>query len=253
MIDIPGPGRQLLQEFIKQHLELGKVTRESRRRNKKVSRGKLIVFEGADASGKNTQTKLLTGYFLKNQIPSAYISFPRYGRPWGKMIKRYLAGDFGDLVSVDPFLASCLYAGDRMAAKEEVENLIKDGKTIICDRYVGSNIGHMAAKFESRTEQLGYIEWLEEVEYKENGIPKEDLTIFLDVPPAVSQKLLGGSKKDIHESDLGYLTKVVEVYNYVTKIKKNWVRIDCMENGKLMKPVRIHNTVLEILSKRGLI
>src|SRR3989338_2445995 len=109
-----------------------------------MKKGKLIVFEGADGSGKTTQSKLILKYLKGRKIACEYVSFPRYE---------------------------------------------------------GSNIGHMGAKLKTQNSKLKYIKWLEQLEYVENGIPKEDLVIFLYVPIAVSKNLMKGRTLDIHERD----------------------------------------------------
>ena len=123
-----------------------------------AKKGKLIVFEGPDGSGKTTQAKLLLNYFKNppagGKIPSAYISFPRYDKPWGKMVSKYLAGDFGKLSEVDPYFASMFYARDRADAAPMISGWIRDGKIVVCNRYVGSNIGHMGAKIKNQISKI---------------------------------------------------------------------------------------------------
>lgn len=219
-------------------------------------RGKLIVFEGADGAGKTTQAKLLLEFFKKNKIPVSYISFPRYKESlWGKMVARYLAGDFGNGDEVDPYLASMLYAGDRLSAADQIKKWLSDGKVVVCNRYVGSNLAHMGAKIKSASWRIKikYIKWLEKLEYEENKIPREDLVIFLHVPVDVSRNLIGDRKLDIHEKDLNYLEKVVQVYKELAESRKNWERIDCTASGKILRPEEIHKKVLEVLSKKGII
>lgn len=223
-------------------------------------RGKLIVFEGADGTGKTTQAKLLLSHLRKKKIPSVYISFPRYERPWGKMVRRYLLGDFGKVGDVDPYLASILYAGDRAQAAHEMRGWISQGKIIVCNRYVGSNIGHMAAKIKNqkslvsqRKAKIKYIEWLEDLEYGENGIPKEDAVILLQVDPAVSRKLMRDRELDIHEEDLKYQEEVFKVYDFQAKRKKNWVKVDCTRGGEILGADEIHQEILVALKKRKIL
>ena len=210
-----------------------------------AKRGKLVVIEGSDGSGKTTQAKLLLNYLKKKKIPSAYISFPRYEKSmWGKMVRRFLDGDFGRIDQVDPYFASALYAGDRFSAAPQICKWITEGKIIVCNRYVGSNIGHMAAKFKGQSERSKYIKWLEDLEYKENGIPKEDLAVLLQVDPKVSRKLMRDRKLDIHEKDFAYQQEVYRVYDYVSRRKKNWVKVDCTQGGEVLCPQEIHGGVL---------
>jgi len=222
-----------------------------------AKRGKLIVFEGSDGTGKTTQAKLLLDY-LKNppaggKIPSVYISFPRYQDSlWGQMVRRYLDGEFGKIDEVNPYLASVLYAGDRFSASTQIKNWLKEGKIVVCNRYFGSNLAHQVAKINSQSEKSKFIKWLEKLEYEENKIPKEDLVILLHVPVSISRKLISHRRLDIHESDLAYLEKVVNVYESFAKSRKNWVKVDCVKNGKILKPEEIHQKVFWILKERDI-
>ncbi|OGD83371.1 hypothetical protein A2165_01405 [Candidatus Curtissbacteria bacterium RBG_13_40_7] len=216
------------------------------------STGKLIVFEGSDGTGKTTQAKLLLGYLKKKNIPCVYISFPRYDESlWGQMVKRYLSGGFGKIDEVGPYLASVLYAGDRFSASDQIRKWLELGKLVICNRYVGSNLAHQLAKMVSQSDKSKFIKWLEKLEYEENKIPKEDLVILLHVPATISRKLMSQRKLDIHERDFGYLKRVVEAYEGLAKERKNWVKVDCVKNGKILKPEEIHKKVLEILEFNG--
>lgn|SRR3990167_478198 len=214
------------------------------------NKGKLIVIEGSDGSGKTTQSKLLLDYLKSKKIPSAYISFPRYKESlWADMITRYLLGDFGKIDGLDPYVVSLMFAGDRLSAAPQIRKWLSEGKVVICNRYVPSNIGHMAAKM-SQSQRGKYIDWLEKLEYQENGIPREDLVILLQVDPKISRELMKKRTPDIHETNLKYQEKVYAVYNYVAGIKKNWVKVDCAVDGKLLNPAQIHQKVVDGLRKR---
>ena len=216
-----------------------------------MKKGKLIVFEGADGSGKTTQSKLLLKYLKGRKIACEYVSFPRYEDSlWGGMVRRFLRGEFGKLNEIDPYLASILYAGDRMTAAPMLRRWLDSGKIVIANRYIGSNIGHMGAKLKTQNSKLKYIKWLEQLEYVENGIPKEDLVIFLYVPIAVSKNLMKGRTLDIHERDFDYQERVLSVYGDLCRKKKNWLKVDCTWRGKILKPEEIHKKVLEDLETR---
>lgn len=219
----------------------------------KRTSGKLIVFEGADGVGKSTQAKLLFGYLKDRKVPARFISFPRYNTAWGRQIRRYLSGEFGKLKDIDPYLVSMLYAGDRMAAADRVKKWLKSGEIVICDRYCASNIGHQAGRLKRLSEKRKYIAWLENLEYKENKIPKEDLVILLSMPVISSMKLIAGRKLDIHESDQGYMNNVSEVFENLADSHKNWVKIDCASGQVVFSKFEIHKKVLEILEKRNIV
>lgn len=219
-----------------------------------MAKGKLIVIEGGDGSGKTTQAKLLFNSLRKRKTPTVYISFPRYeGSMWGKMVRRYLSGDFGEVDQVDPYFASMLYAGDRFSAAPKIRKWLSEGKVVVCNRYVGSNIGHMAAKLKSQSERSKFIKWLEDLEYGENGIPKEDVVVLLAVDPAVSRGLMRGRNLDIHEKDLKYQEEVFKVYDSQAKQKKNWVKVDCTRGGEILSAQEIHEKVLKALRSKGIL
>ncbi|MCR4324270.1 MAG: hypothetical protein NUV69_01135 [Candidatus Curtissbacteria bacterium] len=211
------------------------------------ARGKLIVFEGSDGSGKTTQAKLLLNLLKKKKISTVYISFPRYEKSmWGKMVRRYLDGDFGN--DPDPYLISTLYAGDRMTAAPQLRKWLSEGKVVVANRYAPSSLCHMAAKFKKGPAREKYMKWQQHLEYKENGIPNEDMVVYLRVPANVSQKLMKVRKLDLHEKDKKYMEESFAIYEMVSKKKKNWVRVECSNDGKILPPGKIHKEVVEAVS-----
>ena len=231
-----------------------------------MPKGKLLVFEGIDGSGKTTQVKLLLNFLKRKKLSFAHYSFPRYEMPWGKMVRRYLDGEFGSVGEVNPYLASVLYAGDRFAAASEIKKNLGETKIVVCDRYVASNIAHQASKIKNphfvprsgtskgkQSEKSKFMDWIQRFEYQDNKIPKEDLVILLSMPAQISQRLMRAKKKDIHEKDRGYLAKVSDVYDQMANDKANWVRVDSVGGGKLRKPDEIHDEVLSILKKHGIV
>ncbi len=211
--------------------------------------GKFIVFEGIDGSGKTTQAKLLHNYLLKSKVPCAYISFPRYEKSmWGAIVRRYLNGEFGKL---DGYLASLMYAGDRFSASGEIRNWLENGKIVVCDRYVASSIGHQAAKFSKLANRNKFIKWLEDLEYVENDIPREDLVIFLNLSVEFAQKLMKDRKSlDIHESDLEHLKNASLVYCKIAKERNYWEQIDVCGRDILLSKDEIAGNILKVLRKK---
>jgi dTMP kinase len=204
--------------------------------------GKLIVIEGTDSSGKETQTKKLYER-LANEIEKVRkISFPNYESPACEPVKMYLAGAFGDnALNVNPYPVSTMFAIDRYASyKMDWESFYNAGGIIVTDRYTTSNMVHQASKIENIDEKSKYLGWLEDLEYNKMGIPKPDLVIFLNMPTEMAVKLMearknkitGEEKKDIHEKDTSYLKKS---YNNACDIAKkyNWQEIKCVENKRL--------------------
>jgi dTMP kinase len=214
--------------------------------------GKLIAIEGVDGSGKRTQTDLLARALAARGVPCATFSFPRYGSFFGKMIARFLNGEFGPLEAVNPHLAALLYAGNRLEAKPELEAALAAGKTILADRYIASNLAHQGSRVppERRAE---FLAWLRELEYKIYDLPAESLVIYLRAQPAHAQQLVEkkaareytSRKHDLLESDLAHLEQTAQVYD-VLAAEPNWVTIECLDaaSGKMQSPDEIHRAVL---------
>ena len=179
--------------------------------------GKLIVIEGTDSSGKETQTKLLFERLEKEGKKIKKISFPNYDSPACEPVKMYLAGEFGDnAVEVNPYPISTMYAIDRYASfKKDWGKFYEDNGIIITDRYTTSNMVHQASKIEDEKKKDEYLKWLIELEYEKMELPKPDMVIFLNMPTDMAIKLManrknkitGEEKKDIHEKSSEYLKK----------------------------------------------
>ncbi len=203
-------------------------------------KGNLVVIEGVDSSGKNTQARLLLKRLEKGGKKAVLVSFPRYSKFFGKLVKKYLSGEFGSLRKVKPELASLLYALDRYDAMPFIEKSLSQGITVVCDRYTASNIAHQASKFEGKRRKE-FISWVQGVESR---LPKPDATIFLDLPVSVSAKLMAKRKrkKDIHELDLDYLRATRQVYLTLSK-KPGWQKIDCRKGAGVKSRREIHELV----------
>ena len=183
-------------------------------------KGKLIIIEGSDGSGKATQTKKLYDRLEAENYKIKKVEFPNYDSESSALVKMYLRGDFGkSATDVDPYVCSTFYAVDRYASfKTEWEEFYNDGGIIICDRYTTSNMVHQASKLDE-SERDKYLDWLSDLEFNLYKIPEPDCVIFLDVPAEVSKSLMkdrnnkitGESQKDIHESDFEYLKKSYEI------------------------------------------
>ena len=204
--------------------------------------GKLIVIEGTDSSGKETQTKKLYERLANEVEKVRKISFPNYESPACEPVKMYLAGAFGDnALNVNPYPVSTMFAIDRYASyKMDWESFYNAGGIIVTDRYTTSNMVHQASKIENIDEKSKYLGWLEDLEYNKMGIPKPDLVIFLNMPTEMAVKLMearknkitGEEKKDIHEKDTSYLKKSYDNACDIAK-KYNWQEIKCVENQRL--------------------
>lgn len=217
-------------------------------------KGRLIVFEGIDGSGKATQAKLLLASLKKQGYKTEYIDFPRYHDSFhGKVVGRYLTGEFGKLTEVNPYLASLAYALDRLTAKDELKRFLAQGKIVIANRYVSSNMAYQAARLK-KSQRKAFLRWLSEMEYKVHALPKEDLVIFLHLPVEVGQKLVDKrGERDLYEANLAYLKEVEKMYLALGR-GRDWVKIECVSRaGKLKTKAEINKSVAGLLKKRGLL
>jgi dTMP kinase len=223
-----------------------------------ATRGKIIALEGIDGSGKGTQLDLLATALEARKLPTYRISFPRYGSFYGKLVGRYLNGEFGTLDAVDPHLSALLYAGDRLEAKPEMEAALAAGKILLADRYIGSNMAHQSARVapEKREE---FIVWLKHLEYVLYGLPAEDLVIYLRVPFEEAHRLVGQKaardytklKRDIQEADIKHLEQTGTMYDHLAT-GANWVRVNCMDESsrKLRTQEEIHLSVMQYVESQ---
>lgn len=216
-------------------------------------KGKFLVFEGTDGSGKTTQLTLLKEYLEQKNYPTQTIDFPRYWTSFhGRTIRRYLDGEFGEIDQVSPYLISLAYSLDRATAKKEIKDWLKEGKIVLADRYASSNMAHQAAKLPEKRRD-DFIAWDYELEYKINKIVKEDLVILLYVPVKVTQQLMikRGNKLDIHERDLDFLTESEKMYLKLAKKFKHWLIINCVDkNGLMRSKDEIHKEIIKKLKSK---
>jgi len=209
-------------------------------------KGKIFAIEGADCSGKHTQSKMLLERLQKEGKEAVLISFPRYETFTGSLVTKYLKGEFGSLEKVKPEFAALLYSLDRYDAVGQIEQWLSEGKVIICDRYIASNVAHQAAKFKGE-QQEKFIEWVEGIESR---LPQPSLTIYLDLPVSVSATLMKGRTraKDIHELNQEYLEATRRVYLLLCR-GENWAKIDCAgAKGGIRPKEEIHKMVWESLN-----
>lgn len=213
-----------------------------------IKKGKLLVFEGIDGSGKTTQIDLLTNYLSDKNIPYEVISFPQYGKnEYADQIYDYLSGKLGKISEIDPYKVVELYANDRKTAREQILNWLGNGKLVIANRFISSSKAHLGANLPVAKREE-FIKWIEELEYEANGMPREDLTILLSVDPKVGQK--NSQEKnhpDIHEDNLKHLQKASQIFLELSKKENNWVVVNCMDNGQMKSEQTIHREILNIL------
>lgn len=214
---------------------------------------KLIVVDGVDSSGKETNTNYIYELLKSMGENVIRLSFPDYNSPSSSLVKMYLGGEFGDNPSdVNAYAASVFYAADRYASyKTSWENF--DG-IIVADRYTTSNMVHQAAKIADETEKNQFLDWLEDLEYEKFGIPRPDKIIFLNMPIWAAEKLManrknkitGNEKKDIHERNEEYLKKSYDNAMYVAK-KFGWTIVNCTDGDRIKSLDEIQTELKEIV------
>lgn len=220
----------------------------------------LIVLEGLDGAGKSTQVKKLRAYLESLFGEIEYIHFPRYDAPiYGELISRFLRGDFGSNETVHPQLVALLFAEDRHGAAPSMKNTLAEGRTVLLDRYVYSNIAYQCAKLTDEDEAEGLRNWIFDTEYGNFGLPVPDLNIFLDVPIGFVESKLkshrGGEDRnylegaqDIHEADIEFQKRVRSIYRRQCELDPKFIRIDCSdEYGEMLPPGAIFAKVKEIV------
>ena len=217
-----------------------------------------IVLEGLDGAGKSTQITKLRDMFRAKGVESEYLHFPRFDAPiYGELIARFLRGDLGGVESVNPYLVALLYAGDRADAAATIRKWIEEGKVVIVDRYVYSNIGYQCAKIDDSAKRNELREWILHTEFEEFGIPKPNLSLFLDVPFAFTERKLSEVRegedreylqggKDIHEASLDLQRRVREVYLESAMLDEDFKVVNCStEEGGMASPEAIFERIME--------
>jgi len=193
-----------------------------------MSRGKLLVLEGTDGSGKSTQTNLVKQYLEDNNLSFTYYHFPMYGHnQFSDVIARFLRGEFGESDEVDPLFVANIYAMDRFRFLPQLEKDLEENDVVLLDRYVYSNIAYQCAKMESPEDAERMKEWIFEFEFRFLNLPYPDLNIFFDVPMDVTRKRLEAAregddrdylqgKQDVHEASMDFQSAVRN--NYISSM-----------------------------------
>lgn len=211
--------------------------------------GKLIVLEGTDGSGKSTQFRLMAQRLTEEKVEFRRLVFPRYEKESSALIRMYLGGEFGTKPSdVNAYAASAFYAVDRYASyKQDWGQWYENGGLILSDRYTTSNAVHQASK-ETGESRDTFLKWLYEFEYDKLGLPRPDLTIYLDVPTDFTEKLMRhreqdtGTKADIHEQDTEYLNTCRRTGRAAAEFY-GWTVIDCVKDGQMRSIEDIHEEI----------
>lgn len=200
-------------------------------------KGKLIIIEGLDGSGKSTQIELLTKRAQSLGKKVRQIKFPNYEEDSSALVKAYLGGELGSLNEINAYAASTFYSVDRYATyrrhmKEDYEN----GCIFLLDRYTTANMYHQTTKL-PRAEWDSFLNWLEDLEYNKLELPKPDLVLYLDMRPQTAKRLMEAryhgdeSKKDLHESNFQYLLSCRDAALYAAE-RCGWQVLECCDGEK---------------------
>ncbi|XLQ20362.1 MAG: dTMP kinase [Candidatus Moraniibacteriota bacterium] len=222
----------------------------------KKRKGRLIVIDGSDGSGKATQTKLIVKKLKKDGVNVRTMDFPRYeDNFFGEFIGGCITGDYGDFLTLDPHITSIIYAADRFESSEKLKKWMEEGCVVILDRYVSANQIHQGGKIFDSNKRKEFLKWLDNMEYGVFKLPKPDKVIYLDVPIKTSIGLLRQSqqkkqyqkegKKDLVEQSIDYLENARRSALWLSRENKNWIRIQCVKNEELRSIDDIHEEVVE--------
>lgn len=217
-----------------------------------VQQGTFIVIEGTDGSGKGTQFSLLAERLKNDGYDVALFDFPQYDNGSSYFVKQYLNGNYGSAEDVGPYTGSLFYALDRYEAGPKIRQALAEGKVVLANRYVGSNMAHQGTKFSNAAQRRGYFIWLDNLEFEMLGIPRPTLSIVLRVPAEIAQQMVDKKesrgyttkKRDIHEADLGHMQRSVEVYDDLCQLfPRDFSQIDCVRSNKLLDIEAIHDLI----------
>jgi len=207
------------------------------------SKGKLIVIDGTDGSGKATQTKLLIQYLRDNGYQVVTFDFPHHNEASGYFVDKYLTGAYGNAQELGAYAPSVLFAVDRFDTKLAIEQALESGSIVVCDRWVTANLAHQGGKIADDKERADYYRWDLDLEYTKMKLPQPDLNLILHVPCAIGQELvdhkasrayLDGAKRDIHEADIEHLRQAEKVYLELNDLLPNTVLIECAPSNVLL-------------------
>ena len=218
---------------------------------------KIIVIEGTDCSGKETQTKLLLENLKKDGIKIDSMSFPNYESPTGKIVggpylgKEYICdGWFAEGAAlVDPYVAMCYFGADRRYNLPLIMEKLNNGHLIL-DRYVYSNMAHQAGKLDDVDARNKMIDKLEEFEFGILELPRPDVAIFLYMPYEYGLKLKEGRSEKLDQHEISYENQVNSIKTYLEmESRYNFIRIDCVKDGSIRTKQDISDEIYKKVKK----
>jgi dTMP kinase len=230
-------------------------------KNKK-KKGKLIVIDGTDGSGKATQVELLVKRLKKEGCTVKVVDFPEYYKNFfGAFVGHCLSEQYYNFLNVHPKIASVLYAADRWESSGEIIEWLKKGYIVIANRYVSANQIHQGGKTRDAKRRNDFLKWLDKMEYEVFKIPRPNLTLYLSLPIEIVLKLLKDrdsskmkraylkKKKDVHEADENFLINSRKSALKLVKEVPNFIKIECAKEGKILSREVIHEMIYEKVKK----
>lgn len=225
-----------------------------------MSKGKLVVFEGCDGSGKSTQVELFQNHLRSTNISFRYLHFPTETTVYGGLIQDYLfyRGDIAEMGEINPYFISTLYANDRYRMKPVIEKWLDEVDIVIIDRYVYSNYALIGGQLSNdvnlcpMSDRDKYFEWLSHYEFEQNKLHIPDIVIYLNMPlKFIKENMEKRETQDIHEN-LEVQKNAKEVYDNMVD-NEIVFSIECGECGKLLTEREIHNRITELLKEKNII
>lgn len=227
----------------------------------KKQKGKLIVIDGTDGSGKATQVELLAKRLKAEGKKVALVDFPEYYKNFfGKFIGHCLSEQYYNFINVHPKIASVLYAADRFESSKNINTYLEKGYIVLANRYVSANQIHQGGKIKSPKKRAEFIKWLDEMEYGVFKIPRPDIVVYLSVPLELSLKMMKernknskrnyvGNKKDVHEVDIDFQKNSRASALWLSSYLKNFIKIDCSDKKGIKTREDIHEEVYKLVKK----
>ena len=222
-------------------------------------KGNLIVIEGTDCSGKETQSNLLIEKLKNDGVRIKMFSFPNYNSPTGKIIggpylgKSYISeGWFPEgAPNVDPKVSALYYAADRLYNIDKIKFLLDNGVNVILDRYVYSNMAHQGGKLSDKNERLSMYEWLDNLEFNLLELPRPDIGVFLHMPYELSLSLKKGRAEDLdqNEKDKNHLINAEMAYIELAN-KYDFYTIECNDNDRIRTIEEINSDLYDYISTK---
>lgn len=229
-----------------------------------MKKGKLVIIEGSDGSGKSTQLNLLLKYLKKNKVKHSTLDFPQYNKFWGRLIGRFLTGEFGELHDINPYLIQPIYMLDQASKAESIQKDLDSGKIVLSNRYITSSMAHQTSRL-PRKQQEHFLNWVQKAGYDNLGVVREDLVIILFFPPKMTYSFLKNkdaqerkkySKKgrEIAEENFEHQKESARMYKKLCEKYDHWKLVNCTDSKGNVKPIEmISQEIVSLLKSEKII